>query len=382
MGFNLPNGDYFDEEDQTTTSGNTGLYLGVNGDNGLPVFHLNTGIANGSRSLYFDGVQLKIENVDLVSSADGQFDDLGVDSLTGNRLYAIDLGFKNLFAVSDYVQLDVEGRPIIDIDTFDARKYFCWIYGCKKKVDSPRVFAPVGFQSATGIRLQTYLNNYVVPFDYPDLNTKYRMKKKEISFSIKFSLSDSFREIEIQPLYSILRFYIFDDTQSFDFNFEQVSPSQIISGYAGNYLAKLDLSFTGYNLQGGEDIYNQSDYYYAIANSKFKNYLGQDVFDVEYVYSGDVPVVYTDINNDEIATIRNYAREITINCNTDNEALNYIGSRRLRVGVEYLRDVGNFNGSISAVTSLQFMLIDKPKIIDAENDKFDWYKIVENKTTQ
>ena len=43
---------------------------------------------------------------------------------------ALDLGFRNLFAVSDYVQLDAEGRPIID--NVDVRNYFCWIYGCKK----------------------------------------------------------------------------------------------------------------------------------------------------------------------------------------------------------------------------------------------------------
>lgn len=43
----------------------------------------------------------------------------------------------------------------------------------------------------------------------------------------------------------------------------------------------------------------------------------------------------------------------------------------VRCMLNRLSFVGNFNGSISAVTSLQFMLIDKPKIIDAENDKFD-----------
>ena len=81
-GFNLPNGDFLDPEDNTTTSGKSGFYLGVNGSGSLPVLHLNTGIANGSRQFLFDGTQLTLKNVDLVSSADGEFDDLGVDSLT------------------------------------------------------------------------------------------------------------------------------------------------------------------------------------------------------------------------------------------------------------------------------------------------------------
>ena len=126
-GFNLPNVVYYDAENNTYTAGKTGFYLGVDGVSGLPVLHLNTGIANGSKSLYFDGINLELKKIDLVSSADGEFDDLGVDSLTANRAYALDLGFRNLFAVSNYVQLDAEGRPIID--DVDVRSYFCWMYG-------------------------------------------------------------------------------------------------------------------------------------------------------------------------------------------------------------------------------------------------------------
>ena len=72
-GFNLPNGDFLDPEDNTTTSGKSGFYLGVNGSNNLPVLHLNTGIANGSKSLFFDGTTLKLKG-------DGLFDDILVDA--------------------------------------------------------------------------------------------------------------------------------------------------------------------------------------------------------------------------------------------------------------------------------------------------------------
>ena len=49
----------------------------MNGSGSLPVLHLNTGVANGNRQFLFDGTQLTLKNVDLVSSADGDFDDLG-----------------------------------------------------------------------------------------------------------------------------------------------------------------------------------------------------------------------------------------------------------------------------------------------------------------
>ena len=246
-GFNLPNGDFLDPEDNTVTSGKTGFYLGVNGSGSLPVLHLNTGVANGNRQFLFDGTQLTLKNVDLVSSADGDFDDLGVDSLTANRAYAIDLGFRNLFAVSNYVQLDAEGRPIID--DVDVRSYFCWIYGCAKKSIASPVYAFIGSGNRGGIRLQTYTNTGVVPYDYPDPNTKYRMKKKQIAFSIKFSLS---RHLQgIRPDISALRFFIFEDTNGFSSNFSQISQSDAQSGYSGAYLAKLDLSFTNINYVNG-----------------------------------------------------------------------------------------------------------------------------------
>ncbi len=95
-GFNLPNGVYYDAEKNTYTAGKTGFYLGVNGSNALPVLHLNTGVANGSRSLYFDGTQLKLENVDLISSADGTFDDLRGDSVSFTRANGLILIFLSL----------------------------------------------------------------------------------------------------------------------------------------------------------------------------------------------------------------------------------------------------------------------------------------------
>jgi len=64
---------------------------------------LNTGIANGSKSLYFDGTQLNLENIDILSSADGTFDDLRGDSVDFNRANFDFLAFKEQVVASQYV---------------------------------------------------------------------------------------------------------------------------------------------------------------------------------------------------------------------------------------------------------------------------------------
>ena len=351
-GFNLPNGDFLDPEDNTVTSGKTGFYLGVNGSGSLPVLHLNTGIANGSRQFLFDGTQLTLKNVDLVSSSDGEFDDLGVDSLTANRVYALDLGFRNLFAVSEYVQLDAEGRPIID--DVDVRSYFCWIYGCKKTVSyvtpSSNIFEVGNGISRTGIRLQTYQNNSIYPYDYPDLTTKYRMKKKAISFSIKIKIS--MFTYYVNPLYLyLLRIYIFDETMGMPSNFiTNVNRSDLMSGYTGSYLAKLDLTYNSLN------------------KTHFKNAYNQNLFEITYNESV--------INRDSIVVFGTpapmYDGYILINCMTDNEQLNYAGNRRLKVGIEYMQGIDehpNDDDNVYAKEiSVDFQLIDLPLELNAVND--------------
>lgn len=360
-GFNLPNGDFLDPENNTVTSGNTGFYLGVNGSASLPVLHLNTGVANGNRQFLFDGTQLTLKNVDLVSSADGEFDDLGVDSLTAIRAYALDLGFRNLFAVSEYVQLDAEGRPIID--DVDVRNYFCWIYGCAKKSIASPVYARIGSGNRGGIRLQTYANTGVVPYDYPDPNTKYRMKKKQIAFRIKFGL---YPFGGINPHISALRFFIFEDTNGFSSNFSQISQGDAQSGYSGAYLAKLDLSFTDLNLSG--DVYLPQTAY-------FKNSSNVNLFEVSYHYGGFANQYNgLDENGNPIYTQIPNQSELYIFCDSDNEKLNYSGNRRLKVGVEYELYVNasiDDDDNIDSQVYLQFILEDKPLELNAINDSFD-----------
>jgi len=360
-GFNLPNGDFLDPEDNTVTSGKTGFYLGVNGSGSLPVLHLNTGVANGNRQFLFDGTQLTLKNVDLVSSADGEFDDLACDSLTANRAYATELGFKGLFAVSDFVQLDEQGRPIIN--NIDVKDYYCWMYGASKKVGIASPWGLVGSGNRGGIRLQTYLNYGIVPYNYANSNTKYRMKKKAIAFSIKVKINSN----DIPGFFtyvSALRLYIFEDNNGFPLNFQNISQGDAQTGYTGAYLAKLDLSFTATSTPTRE---------YFLQYADFKNSANINIFPVSYIYAGYKDFNTFDRKGQPIVVRQNIANELYINCTSDNEALNYVGNRRLKVGFEYeyyvnasADDDNNCNG----VVTLQFMLRDNPLELNATNDVF------------
>ena len=351
-GFNLPNGDFLDPEDNSIVSGKTGFYLGVNGSNALPVLHLNTGIANGSRRIYFDGITLKLENIDLVSSADGEFDDLACDSMTANRTFSQDLGFNNLFAVSDYVELDSKGRPIIDGDLVNPVSYYCWIYGASKKVEIASPYGLIGSGNRGGLRLQTYSNTGIVPYDYPDSATKYRMKKKAIAFSAKLTTT---YPSGFNPDISALRIYIFDDN-GFPLNYATISQTDAQTGYTGAYLAKLDLSFTSDGVVGDR---------YKTQTAYFKNSSGTNLFQVSYVYGGYTRSIVTVLTPNR--------KELYITCDSDSEALEYLGTRRLKMGVEYELYVnagGDDDDNEGGRIGLQFMLTDTAYNFNAVNDVF------------
>lgn len=335
-GFNQPNGDYINPETLEVTHGNSGFYFGVSGSNpALPIFHINTGIANGSRQLLFDGEKIKLEKVDVVSSADGRFDDLASDSLTSNRIYAKSLGFGELFATSEYVQLDVDGRPIISGDTFDPSDYYCWINGCVRTQSSTsRDFIAWNILSGTkGIRYQTTEYTDIVPYDYPDSSTKYRFKKKAISFKLKIGGFGLFF------IYSTFRIYIFDAANGFPLNTEEVSAGDAIAGYSGQYLAKID--FSGLILANG--------------SYDFKRQSGEIAFSVDVVTEREFTNKYDEYDK--------YASSFIISCDTDNEMLEYTGGRRIKIGIEYRR-----TSVISGMLNLDFQMIDKAVHYDASND--------------
>ena len=219
----------------------------------------------------------------------------------------------------------------------------------------------IGTGNRGGIRLQTYPNTGIVPYDYPSA-TKYRMKKKAIAFSIKFTCD---YWTGINPHISALRFFIFEDGNGFSSNFSNISQAEAQTGYSGAYLAKLDLSFTDSNLNSGV---------YESATAYFKNSANLNLFQITYIYGGFInqqagvdsygKPIYTQIPNQS---------ELYIICNSDNEQLNYSGNRRLKVGVEYELYVNaphDDDDNFDSVVYLQFILEDKSLELNAINDSF------------
>ncbi len=83
--------------------------------------------------LFFDGIDLKIENVNLISSADGKFDDLSIDSVNFARARFDFLDFGELLDVPmDKVR---ECLPVIDVGDpkYLPTNYLCYPQGKKNR---------------------------------------------------------------------------------------------------------------------------------------------------------------------------------------------------------------------------------------------------------
>jgi len=128
------------------------------------------------------------------------------------------------------------------------------------------------------------------------------------------------------------------------------------------YLAKLDLSFTSDGVVGNK---------YETQTAYFKNSSGTNLFQVSYIYGGytSTPVIVNGIQTSLLTHVN--SKELYITCESDNEALSYLGSRRLKMGVEYelFSNAGIDQLNLGAI-GLQFMLIDNALSFNAINDVF------------
>ena len=191
--------------------------------------------------------------------------------------------------------------------------------------------------------MQVYQNNSIVPYDYPDATTKYRMKKKDISFAIKLTLPFLYFADPLFYLGSFIDFrvYLFDETMGF--------ASNLIKGvknnaYAGSYLAKLDLSY------GSTDKEN------------FRSSAGVSLFGVD---------ISTQVSNGGLGEYYNLSPilEMLITCDSDNEALAYSLTKLLKVGVEI---VIGYDHVFAQEMKIDFMLIDKPINLTADSDSLNF----------
>ncbi len=339
-GFNYPNGVYYDKENNTYTAGKTGFYLGVDGSvPALPVFHLNTGIANGSRSLYFDGTQLKLENIDILSSADGTFDDLKGDSLFFDRAL-----FSNLILEEEACTSSdkVRETPQILISEPAYLNYLCYKTGCIKSafMTAPRLIVG-GAPDQPYAFIQTPAVDGIACYDYADSSTKYRAKKKQIGFNLTYSS----RNVSLigEPFYSAVMFiYIYDSSLSITSDYyNNTNPT---SGIPSGYLAKINV----------HDIVISEGFQTVNA----KNPSGTVIFTVE---------VRLDVKLSLSGGILKSSK-LLVKCETDNEALGYTGSRKLRACVVFKQF--DDNGIYFSAVNLGFQIDTtyQSKINVADND--------------
>jgi hypothetical protein len=328
-GFNLPNGDFLND-DNVIVQGKTGFYLGVSGTNGLPILHLNTGIANGSKQILFDGIDLKIENVNLVSSADGQFDDLRGDSVDFERARFDFLDFGEMVVSSDKVR----EIPVIDIGDPLYINYLCYPQGVRKTETKT---SPSLYLTNSYAFFQTPLYQSIVPYDWPDANTRYRSKTKAIGFSIKVT---GFGAGFSYSVGSQMVVYIFDDSQSLPaLAYNNNSPTH---GIPANYLAKIDLTSLVF-----VDYFEPS----TVTSTQKSGGVESPVFNVDVLQN------YNGGENEYTSAL--------ITCDNDQEFLNYTGSRRLRVAVVFRRFTDKV--SISTIT-VDFQLHSASSIDVPDND--------------
>jgi hypothetical protein len=188
-GFNQPNGDYIDPDTHVVTHGKNGFYLGVSGSNpAIPIFHLNTGVANDSKSLYFDGDQLKI-------TGDGIFDDIFVDSASFNTISTNTISFNQQVVPSKYI-----AEQGMTLNHPDYQGYLCAVEQINKTVT---VTGPSFIDEATTPSISIECaNSLIKPYNQKNNSTYLRFKDKKIV--VKGSIEGFF----LGNSYSIFVLYI------------------------------------------------------------------------------------------------------------------------------------------------------------------------------
>lgn len=314
----------------------SGFWVGMDG--GLPRLALDTGGPTLTRKyIRFNGETISM-NVDIFSGADGYFDDLLGDSVNFDRAL-----FSNLIieeeacTSSDYVR-EGSGIPISDPLYLN---YLCYKTGCIKSAFMSAPYLIVGGAPDQPYAfIQTPAVDGVACYDHADSTTKYRAKKKEIGFNAYYYSKYASRIG--QPFYSALMWvYIYDSALSTPSSF--YNNTDPVYGVPTDYLAKIAI----------HDIVISEEFQTVYA----KNQSGTVIFEVE------VKCTFTH----RTFTSADGAR-ILINCETDNEALAYIGNRRLKSCIVFKQfdDTGIYLSSVDV--GFQIDTTYQSKINVADND--------------
>lgn len=271
----------------------SGFWMGV--EDGVPKLKLDTGLANGNKYFVFDGVNLYM-NVDILSGADGYFDDLSGDSVSFNRANFDFLSFGEQVIASQYV-FDND----ISISDPEFEQYLCYPNGCQKTEAwaSSNLIIGTGFSRPYAF-FQTGNYTAIKPYDYRSNATRYRANKQNIAFSI---LVDAPSAAYVNNNYggTYLTVYVLSESQSLSStNYNSVG---VTDGVPSQYLLKIPVNnhangtVTAYQNTGSGDV---------------------AAFDVDVIYD-------TQTNTGQIM----------LKCDDDLGLLGYQGARTLKVAVVY-----------------------------------------------
>ena len=229
----------------------SGFWMGVEG--GIPKFKLDTGITNGNKHFVFDGVNLYM-NVDILSGADGYFDDLAGDSVSFNRANFDFLAFGEQVTASQYVY-----DNDIPISEPEFNQYLCFPSGCQKTESwtSSTLITGSGYSRPFAF-FQTGEYSAIKPYDYRSDATRYRCSKDRIGFSILINAPTFGNPVGNSFGNAYMDVYIFSESQSLPSN--NYNHNWATSGIPSQYLLKMQLNtasggvVTAYKNTGSGDV--------------------------------------------------------------------------------------------------------------------------------
>lgn len=284
--------------DEYANPGNdAGFWLGM--DSGFPRLHLNTGyrlnpdtgLMEPGKYIKFDGENIEL-NADIMSVADGNFDDLTADSVSLTRASIDFLSVTSFVTPSDWVD---EAGILVGDPAFN--NFLCYAAGCRKTESwtSSALVIGTGYTRPFAFAQFAHYSS-IVPYDTSDSSTKYRCKKKAISFSIMVTAPGA-GAVSTDYSGSYMDVYIMNDDQSF--SSAAYNASTVTTGIPTRYLAKIPVT----------------------------SHADGSVQAVQNMTGADV--------NTFVAEVSFGGGKTLITVTDDGESLNYVDGTRLKVGVVY-----------------------------------------------
>ena len=272
--------------------------------------------------------------MDLVSSADGEFDDLKGDSVEFNRALFRFLAYDESVISSDYVY-DAD----INVSDPAFENYLCYDNGCIKKESNTSGVLVVGTGFSRPFAFyQSPQFTAIKPYDHSSNTTRYRCKTENVKLAFGITV---FGAASVGTFYggSYMDFYIFNESQSLPSN--QYNNSTATTGVPSTYLLKAAI----HNWSGG-------------TVAAYKN-----------TGSGDVYLFDIDI---EINSGTN-ANKLIIRIDDDNKQFAYKSGRTLKAAVVYKKfyqaggsEDGTQNGQITIEIEMDARITKPTPINDAQ----------------